>query len=719
MAEEYAENHLLISEVHIFQSPFNFILSIRLLSFDKLRTMIKRLVILLVVLLSTTSLAEATHVAGGNITYVNIGPNTYRIRLTLIRDCSGATLGQSAQVTSRNNCNVNGPSTTVTLLAGSGAEIPTPCTNDPSRCLDGTRYGVQKYEYEGIVTLPASPVTCQLWYFGYSLCCRNSSSTIVGQPNFFIESMVNNGAGINNSSAYFNTFQVPAFCILEPVNVFFNVDELNGDSLVFSLTPARISTVGNAPYQAGFTPTQPVSGTPPVVNQNNGNLSFISTMPQNAVIVVTVTEWRNGVVVGIVSFDVQLVLGTGRYCDNITPSFQSDSLSRACSQDLNLTVRLNTLVECNTVTTNASEFRLYYPDGRLVPIVSAFADSCTLGRTRVIRLVLGRPMEINGFYYMVSRKGTDGDTFGNQCQRYMVEFDTLVYQVTGCPEYDIPMDLLNVTVDSVNQNVTELAWSDPVGLNYNWLNAFLVWRKNPINGIYDRVRYTDNSPAARKFADYEPNLFPKDGSVSFKVNLGLNNGVRNPLSNELSTIHLIDTPGDIEDNLDLTLAWSPYAGWPNPVYTVQFKDEQRDFPVGWQYPEQNASTTDTFITFEKPILPGLYLARVLTLDPNGVYKSYSNWVTFKVKARDLKIPNVITPNGDGVNDVFVVENLEYYINGSLKVFNRWGQQVYESLTYLNNWSPNELEGGTYFYQMVVQKDQTVTQTFNGALEIVK
>jgi len=719
MAEEYAENHLLISEVHIFQSPFNFILSIRLLSFDKLRTMIKRLVILLVVLLSTTSLAEATHVAGGNITYVNIGPNTYRIRLTLIRDCSGATLGQSAQVTSRNNCNVNGPTTTVTLLAGSGAEIPTPCTNDPSRCLDGTRYGVQKYEYEGIVTLPASPVTCQLWYFGYSLCCRNSSSTIVGQPNFFIESMVNNGAGINNSSAYFNTFQVPAFCILEPVNVFFNVDELNGDSLVFSLTPARISTVGNAPYQAGFTPTQPVSGTPPVVNQNNGNLSFISTMPQNAVIVVTVTEWRNGVVVGIVSFDVQLVLGTGRYCDNITPSFQSDSLSRACSQDLNLTVRLNTLVECNTVTTNASEFRLYYPDGRLVPIVSAFADSCTLGRTRVIRLVLGRPMEINGFYYMVSRKGTDGDTFGNQCQRYMVEFDTLVYQVTGCPEYDIPMDLLNVTVDSVNQNVTELAWSDPVGLNYNWLNAFLVWRKNPINGIYDRVRYTDNSPAARKFADYEPNLFPKDGPVSFKVNLSLNNGVRNPLSNELSTIHLIDTPGDIEDNLDLTLAWSPYAGWPNPVYTVQFKDEQRDFPVGWQYPEQNASTTDTFITFEKPILPGLYLARVLTLDPNGVYKSYSNWVTFKVKARDLKIPNVITPNGDGVNDVFVVENLEYYINGSLKVFNRWGQQVYESLTYLNNWSPNELEGGTYFYQMVVQKDQTVTQTFNGALEIVK
>ncbi len=669
-------------------------------------------------LLAGFSVAEATHVAGGNITYVNLGPNQYRVRLTLIRDCSGATLGTTATVGYRNTCGATG-NIPVTLLPGSGAEIPTPCTDDPSRCLDGTRYGVQKYEYEGVVTLPNAAATCQLWYFSYNLCCRNNSNTLTGQPNFYVESMVNNAVGINNNSAYFNTFQVPAFCILEPVNVIFNADEPDGDSLVFTLVPAQIAAGGNAPYQAGYSATQPINGTPPAINQNTGNLSFISTMAQNAVVVLRVTEYRNGIMVGYVTFDVQLVLGTGRYCDNLTPSYQSDSLARACSQDLNLTVRLNTRIECNTVTTNASEFRLYYPDGRLVPIVSAFADSCVQGRTRVIRLVLGRPMDISGYYYMVSRKGTDGDTFGNQCQRFMVEFDTMVYQVSGCPEYDVPLNLLNVSVDSVNHNATELIWSDPVGLNYNWLNAFLVWRKNPVSGIYDRVRHTDPSPAARKFLDVEPNLLPKDGSISFKVNLVLTNGVRNPLSNELSTIHLVDTPGDIEDNLDMTLAWSPYAGWPNPTYTVQFKDQQREFPVGWQYPETNASTSDTFITFTKPILPGKYLARVLTVDPSGTYKSYSNWVEFSVRARDLKIPNVISPNGDGVNDAFVIENLEYYINGSLKVYNRWGQLVHESARYLNDWSPANLEGGTYFYQVVVQKDQTVTEAFNGALEIVK
>lgn len=92
---------------------------------------------------------------------------------------------------------------------------------------------------------------------------------------------------------------------------------------------------------------------------------------------------------------------------------------------------------------------------------------------------------------------------------------------------------------------------------------------------------------------------------------------------------------------------------------------------------------------------------------------------FSVKARDIKIPNAVTPNGDGVNDLFVVENLEYYINGSLKIFNRWGQVVYESASYANDWNPADLEGGTYFYQLTIQKDISVTEEFKGAVEIVK
>lgn len=685
--------------------------------------MIKRLLILFCMLFGFAPLVEASHVAGGSVTYVSTGPNSYRVRFTMLRDCSGITqTATSLSMNWRSNCGNTG-SFTVFLLPGSGTEIPTPCTDDPSTCIGGSRYGIQKYEYEGDITLPNLPANCQDIFFTYgALCCRNNSNTLNnGQAqNFFISAYVNNSAGILNSSAYFRTFEVPAFCILEPVTIRFDADEPDGDSVVYSLAPAQTALNANANYAAGFSPTQPFNGSVPVVNPNNGNISFTTATQQIGLVVLNAKDYRNGILVGEVNFDAQVVLGTGRYCSNITPSYQFDSLSRVCSEDINLTVRLNTLVECSSVSTDASEFRLYYPDGRLVPIASAFADSCNQGRTRVIRLTLARPMNINGFYHMVSRRGRDGDTFGNQCQKYMVEFDTAVYYVSGCPDYKTPLQVLNVSVDSLNENVADVLWKDPDTLNYNWFSAFLVWRKDPINGTYPKIRHTDTNPAARYFADYEPGQLPKDGSVAYKVNLGLINGVRNPLSNEISTMHLVSNPVDNEENLTVSMQWSPYIGWANPVYTVQINDLQRDYPGdNWQYPEGSISTTDTAITFEKPKLPGKYHARIITVEPTSGLKSYSNWVPFAVKARDIKVPNVVTPNGDGVNDVLFVENLEYYLNGNLRIFNRWGQTVYEASAYKNDWSPANLEGGTYFYQLTVQTDLESFSEFKGALEVIK
>ncbi len=684
--------------------------------------MSKRILIFLIAFFGMLQVTEATHVAGGNITYVSLGPNQYRVRLTLLRDCSGTTLGTTATVGYRNTCGATG-NIQVTLLPGSGAEIPTPCTDEPSRCLGGQRYGVQKYEYDGIVTLPNAAANCQTWYFTYNLCCRNNSNTLTGQPNFYVESMVNNSPGINNTSAYFRTFQVPAFCILEPVNVLLDADEPDGDSLVFALTPALIAANTNGPYQGGYSPTQPALtvGGAPVVNGNNGNVSFISQQAQNVVMVVTVSEYRGGILVGRVSFDVQLVLGTGRFCSNITPSYQVDTIARNCSGSLDVTVRLNTLVECNTVSANASELRLYDPNGVLIPIATSRADSCTAeNRTRLIRLTLGRSMEMNGTYYLVSRMGTDGDTYGNQCQRYMTEFDTCVFVVTGCPQYDIPMKVVNVTVDSVNNNASTVQWLLPDSLNFNWFSAYFIWRRdNTNNPNYLRVQHTENDPGILSFTDYEPVTLPKDGRIYYKLNLGLTNLLRNPMSNELGTIRLENTPPDVEDNLTVNIQWSPYEGWGTPRYYVQYKDLQRDFPVGWQYPEGNASTTDTSIEFEKPILPGKYHARVFTIDSSGTYKSYSNWIEFNVKARDIKISNVITPNGDGVNDMFAIENLEYYVNGNLKIFNRWGQMVFENTDYKNDWSPADLEGGTYFYQLLIQKDTDVFEEYKGPVEVIR
>lgn len=72
---------------------------------------------------------------------------------------------------------------------------------------------------------------------------------------------------------------------------------------------------------------------------------------------------------------------------------------------------------------------------------------------------------------------------------------------------------------------------------------------------------------------------------------------------------------------------------------------------------------------------------------------------------DCEVPNVITPNSDGVNDAFIIPcllNTDRFPNSQLSVFNRWGDEVYRSpVPYLNNWSGTfngeDLPADTYFY----------------------
>lgn len=65
---------------------------------------------------------------------------------------------------------------------------------------------------------------------------------------------------------------------------------------------------------------------------------------------------------------------------------------------------------------------------------------------------------------------------------------------------------------------------------------------------------------------------------------------------------------------------------------------------------------------------------------------------------DLEIPNVFTPNGDGMNELFEITNLEYYPQSSIVIYNRSGKKVFESNDYyLNWWDGGNQPDGTYYY----------------------
>ncbi len=80
----------------------------------------------------------------------------------------------------------------------------------------------------------------------------------------------------------------------------------------------------------------------------------------------------------------------------------------------------------------------------------------------------------------------------------------------------------------------------------------------------------------------------------------------------------------------------------------------------------------------------------------------------------LNIPNIITPDGNGpaMNDMFYVANLDKFPGSKLSIYNRWGNKIYESSDYKNNWNGSKYSDGTYYYVLTVPASGQVMARVN-------
>lgn len=78
--------------------------------------------------------------------------------------------------------------------------------------------------------------------------------------------------------------------------------------------------------------------------------------------------------------------------------------------------------------------------------------------------------------------------------------------------------------------------------------------------------------------------------------------------------------------------------------------------------------------------------------------------------------NIITPDGNGQNDVFEILNAERIPN-ELVVFNRWGKKVYEATNYQNDWDGGDLSDGTYYYIFIYGVE--LQNEYQGTLTIMR
>jgi len=137
---------------------------------------------------------------------------------------------------------------------------------------------------------------------------------------------------------------------------------------------------------------------------------------------------------------------------------------------------------------------------------------------------------------------------------------------------------------------------------------------------------------------------------------------------------------------------------------------ESDNPV---FEVENVSTTvaaSGFVQFNITLVaftPGTYEANISVSNSVNDFVFLVTGEVLESELPELKVFNVVTPNGDGVHDYFKVGNIEFYPDNITVIYNRWGDKVFETSGYdnLNNTfignanlrGGKELETGNYFY----------------------
>ncbi|TGE21782.1 T9SS type B sorting domain-containing protein [Hymenobacter aquaticus] len=129
-------------------------------------------------------------------------------------------------------------------------------------------------------------------------------------------------------------------------------------------------------------------------------------------------------------------------------------------------------------------------------------------------------------------------------------------------------------------------------------------------------------------------------------------------------------------------------------FTVTFSDPLNSFAgVRWDFGDgTQGSGNSTKHVYSQP---GRYTPRIIRPYNNGLCTVQLELPVVEVTP-GFQIPNIFTPNKDGVHDVFLATN---GCPAHLQVFSRWGNKVYESVSYRNDWDGGQVPDGTYYYHL--------------------
>lgn len=613
--------------------------------------------LILCLLASTTS--SAAHLIGGDLSYTCQGNNLYSVKLRVYRDCAGggAAFDAFARVAIYDTANnliaqlsmARGPISSV-----SNRLVNNPCITVPaSLCVEFT-------EYEDTISLP--PIAG-----GYVLvhqrCCRNANITNVNGANRYGNTYNISIPSMDttcNNAVQFNGDIDLLSCVNFPVEIPIQFTELDGDSVSFDLceiydgggrgggtgcnavipNPPCPPPFSTVPFVSGNSASYPIPSNPAfTVDSATGTISGTPTQIGNYVIGVCATEWRNGKIMSTTRLDYQLAV------TSCTKNVVSDMVT---PQERPLMICDGLTVQFESESVNASTLLWNFGDTTTTADTAVSATptyTFPKAGTYAVQLIANPRLQCSDTTVAMFKLNppVNPDFFydGTLCfAAQSVDFKPIGFYVSGSTfEWDFGGDAL--IASSTQREPLDVKWASP-GLKP--VGMEVTWGPGCTASFQDTIEI---------------------------------NRYQVPVDAGKDTTILRGDKAYLRANRGQTFYWySDKAVTMNSRFSKEVQAELR--------------VEDDTATFY-----------VITTDIHGC-EGLDSVKVFVNPGEAPPVDNMITPNGDGFNEVFDLSDINPSGNCKLTIMNRWGSQVYRVEPYKNDWNGHDQEGnplpeGTYYY----------------------
>lgn len=626
----------------------------------------KIFLVLLLCISGGINIATATHIVGGGITYKCMGSSAgfvnYQITIEIYQDClNGIPEARAEDIPAYvgifSNDNIFRFRDSIGRFNQGFVQEELVPPNFKNECVNNPPVlCLRKVTFTKTYSLPVNASGYRVMYVR---CCRNEQILNLRSPGqvgaTYICNIPSTSEATCNSSAYFANYPPQIICINNPLVYDHSARDSDGDSISYELCDAYPggTTTQPKPFPSGQLPPpiSTVNGDPPSFGYANG---FSPQKPMGGNPVVSINP-----VTGVISG---------------TPNIQGRYVVSVCAHEWRNGVRINTVRrEFQFTVTNCSKAVIanipQYSEENNTYIVSCKSNTVKFDN-----------WSVGGFNY-------EWD-FGTGIKS--TEFEpTYTYPDTGVYIVKLVVNKGSTCPDSISRFVKV----------YPSYSAY--FRKEGLLCPNAEVEFFDMSVAT-----YKP-------VVKWWWDFG-----DGTYSNEQNPKHTFGTGGEFY----VKMASTSIKGCTDTVFRI--------LPVEHFYPDAGNDTIivkGEYINFEGKggsyfeWSPPTYLNTTTVSNPSGFYPD-TTIITYKMYTRtnsgcegtdDIKVwvvgqgslfvPSAFTPNGDGKNDFFRPMSVGYRAYKYFRVFNRFGELVYDTKTIGDGWDGrykgSKADLGTYFWML--------------------